>query len=122
MTTAANPMRKNAGTVMLLAVIFGLVPAAMAQTGGSSPHPPAKQSEQADDSNARPPVAKADLLIMKRAGEILASEALWNRADNRVCPDDAKTFSLYCALEKSIEGTEHFRASQRRDAGSTLRY
>jgi hypothetical protein len=26
---------------------------------------------------------------------------VWNRADTRVCPADAKTFSLYCALEKA---------------------
>ena len=26
---------------------------------------------------------------------------MWNRADTRVCPADAKTFSLYCALEKA---------------------
>jgi hypothetical protein len=26
---------------------------------------------------------------------------VWNRADTRVCPADAKTFSLHCALEKA---------------------
>jgi hypothetical protein len=29
----------------------------------------------------------------------LASPSKWNRADNRKCPDGAKTLSLYCALE-----------------------
>src|ERR1700722_10127189 len=27
----------------------------------------------------------------------------WNRAGTRVCPADAKTFSLYCALEKATD-------------------
>jgi hypothetical protein len=52
-----------------------------------------------NDSNVRPPVTKADLQIAKLARQILDSPAKWNRADNRVCPAGAKTFSLYCALE-----------------------
>ena len=58
----------------------------------------AKQSTS-DDSQARPPVTKVDLSIVKRARQILDSESKWNRADNRQCPADAKTFSLYCALQ-----------------------
>ena len=53
----------------------------------------------ADNSNARPPVTKADLEIVMRARTILDSPSKWNRADNRECPAGAKTFSLYCALE-----------------------
>jgi hypothetical protein len=56
-------------------------------------------SQSASDSNVRPPVTKADLEIVKRAREILNSESKWNRADNRICPAEAKTFSLYCALQ-----------------------
>src|SRR5579864_9484166 len=56
---------------------------------------------QSDD--VRPPVTKADVDIVKRAAEILNSREKWNRADNRVCPVGAKTFSLYCALEKATE-------------------
>lgn len=56
---------------------------------------------QTDD--ARPPVTKVDIDIVKRAAQILNSPGKWNRADNRVCPLDAKTFSLYCALEKATE-------------------
>jgi hypothetical protein len=52
-----------------------------------------------DDSKVRPPVTKADLQIVKRALEILDSPSKWNRADNRICPAEAKTFSLYCALQ-----------------------
>ena len=53
----------------------------------------------ASGSNVRPPVTKADLEIVKRARKILDSESKWNRADNRICPAQAKTVSLYCALE-----------------------
>ena len=58
---------------------------------------------QTDDSNARPPVTKADIEIVRRAAQILSSPAKWNRADNRVCPAEAATFSIYCALEKATQ-------------------
>jgi hypothetical protein len=51
----------------------------------------------------RPPVAKTDVRIVQRARQILDSPSKWNRADNRICPKDAKTFSLYCALEKATD-------------------
>lgn len=60
-----------------------------------------KAQVASDDSDARPPVAKVDLEIVRRAREILDSPSKWNRADNRVCPVTVKTFSLYCALEKA---------------------
>ena len=67
------------------------------------------KAQGADDSEARPPVTKGDLEIVKRAREILSSPAKWNRADTRVCPADEKTFSLYCALEKATdEVSAHF--------------
>ena len=56
-----------------------------------------------DSSEARPPVTKADVRIVQRAREILNSPAKWNRADTRVCPAAAKTFSIYCALEKATD-------------------
>lgn len=57
------------------------------------------QQSTSDDSNVRPAVTKTDLQIVKRAREILNSESKWNRADNRICPAEAKTVSLYCALQ-----------------------
>jgi hypothetical protein len=42
--------------------------------------------------------------IVQRARKILDSPSKWTRADTRVCPPDAKTFSLYCALEKATAG------------------
>ena len=46
-------------------------------------------------------MTKPDIDIVRRAAQILDSPGKWNRADNRVCPPDAITFSLYCALEKA---------------------
>ncbi len=56
-----------------------------------------------DDSDVKTPVTKADVRIAQRAREILSSPDKWNRADNRRCPDGAKTFSLYCAIEKATD-------------------
>ena len=58
-----------------------------------------KPQSNSDDSNVRPAVTRTDLQIVKRAREILNSESKWNRADNRICPAEAKTVSLYCALQ-----------------------
>lgn len=58
-----------------------------------------KPQSNSDNSNVRPAVTKTDLQIVKRAREILNSESKWNRADNRICPAEAKTVSLYCALQ-----------------------
>lgn len=62
-----------------------------------------RAQDAADDSEVRPPVTKADLQIVRRARQILSSPAKWNRADNRKCPVEEKTFSLYCALEKATD-------------------
>jgi hypothetical protein len=56
-------------------------------------------TQSASDSNVRPPISKADLQIIKRARGILDSPSKWNRTDNRQCPQEAKTISLYCALQ-----------------------
>ena len=75
------------GGCLFLAVLVSPLPA---NAQGTAPQ---------DDSKVRPPVTTADLQIVKRALEILDSPAKWNRADNRICPAEAKTVSLYCALQ-----------------------
>jgi hypothetical protein len=53
-----------------------------------------------------------DQKIVREAATILSTEAAWNRADNRKCPTNATTWSIYCALEKStfdITGGIHHR-------------
>ena len=87
MTEFRSPLR-IAGA--LIAALL-LVSAAAAQ----APVTPAA----ADDSDARPPVTPADVRIVQRARQLLDAPAKWNRADNRKCPAEARTFSLYCALE-----------------------
>jgi hypothetical protein len=58
-------------------------------------------SDMDDSADARPPVTKADVQIVQRAREMLNSESKWNRSDTRKCLPDARTYSLYCALQKA---------------------
>ncbi len=58
-------------------------------------------SENDDNADARPPVTKADVQIVQRAREMLSSESKWNRSDTRKCLPDARTYSLYCALQSA---------------------
>ena len=60
------------------------------------------------------PVEPTDLdrKIVERAGEILASEAVWNRSDNRECAPGDKTWSIYCAFQRAsreVSGGFHHR-------------
>jgi hypothetical protein len=78
------------------------------------PHAIAKSSS---DINAD------DLKIIQRARQILSSEAVWNRADNRQCPPTAKTISLYCALEKAtldVTGGFDHRGNVMEDARTAI--
>lgn len=53
-----------------------------------------------------------DEKILQRAAAILSTTAAWNRADNRRCPADATTWSIYCAMEKAtveVTGAFHHR-------------
>jgi hypothetical protein len=53
-----------------------------------------------------------DLEIVLKASAILSTENAWNRADNRQCPTNATTWSIYCALEKAeaeVTGGVHHR-------------
>lgn len=79
----------------------------------------APAAQAGDDSQVRPPVTKADVEIVQRASQILDSPSKWNRADNRKCPQDAKTFSLYCALEKAtleVDGNFAHRGAAMQEA------
>jgi hypothetical protein len=90
----AAPMTKNFRSLMATPIlIFAVVLPTnwlAAQANGSGD----------DNPDAKPPVTKTDVRIVQRAREILSSQAKWNRADTRVCPPEAKSFSVYCALEK----------------------
>jgi hypothetical protein len=74
---------------------------------------------QFDGQHEVPPNA-VDREILERASTVITSEAVWNRADNRQCPADAKTWSIYCAVERAmIEVTGGF--NHRRPAGQLVR-
>jgi hypothetical protein len=93
-------------------LVFG---GALAAAGwGCTSAAPAK-----DDPDARPPVTADDVKIVQRAESILDSEAKWNRADDRKCPEGAQTFSLYCALERAtdeVSGTFAHRGAAMQEA------
>jgi hypothetical protein len=66
-----------------------------------------------------PPNA-VDREILERASTIISSDAVWNRADDRMCPITATTWSIYCAVERAqldIVGAFHHR----RPAGELVR-
>ncbi len=79
-------------------IAAGLALAALLAPLESNAQATAVQPPAAGDSEVRPLVTPADLLIVKRARALLDSPSSWNRADNRKCPDGARTFSIYCAL------------------------
>ena len=95
---------------ILLIVAILLLPIAIeAQTSAA----------QVNDSDVRPPITEADLRIVKRAREILNSPSKWNRADDRVCPETAKVFSLYCALQiatKEVSAKQDHRGAALQEA------
>jgi len=47
------------------------------------------------------PVTEEDLKILRETANILASAAVWNRHDTRICHPTDRTWSLFCALEKA---------------------
>jgi hypothetical protein len=56
--------------------------------------------------------SKLDFLIVRRADEILVSENVWNREDNRKCSKEATIWSIYCALRLAsveVSGGSHHR-------------
>jgi len=67
------------------------------------------------------PVSRLDLEILDRAFAILDSEAVWDRADDRVCNPDDTSWSIFCALHQaSIEVTGEYE--HRRTALQEVRF
>jgi hypothetical protein len=84
--------------IVILVALAGCATPARPQP---APVPAAVDYERRDQ-----PVTDADLEILVRADEILASEAVWNRHDTRECKPEDTTWSLFCALQRaSIEVT-----------------
>ena len=64
------------------------------------------------DSSHEVPPSDLDREIVRRAAVMISSSAVWNRADNRKCAKDAKTWSIYCAMEQAtidVTGAFHHR-------------
>ena len=64
----------------------------------------------AEDAEVEP--TDVDRRIVERAGEILATEDVWDRADDRTCAPEDKTWSIYCALHRAsleVSGGFHHR-------------
>lgn len=58
------------------------------------------------------PPSKYDIAIIARAIDLLPSEAVWNKEDNRQCPAGQPKLSLFCALTQAtteISGGVHYR-------------
>jgi hypothetical protein len=111
--------RRTFVSATALMLLVGMSLRLAAQQGAVS----AQSSAQQDDPEANPPVTQADLKIVQRAKAILARPAQWNRADNRKCADEAKIFSIYCAIEKATTASERpIRTSRSSDAAGTVRH
>ena len=64
------------------------------------------------DTSREVPPNEIDREIVQRADLILSTEAVWNKADDRRCPSGARTWSIYCAMEKAtidVSGAFHHR-------------
>src|SRR5438105_1512486 len=87
-----------AHSMLLDAVCLCVGDAAQDNQAKPKPNPTATspESERRDQ-----PVTKDDLLILKRAEEILSDETKWNRKDDRTCQPEDKVWSLFCALQKA---------------------
>jgi len=58
------------------------------------------------------PPSDLDRAIIVRAAAILSSDAVWDRADDRQCGDEDKTWSIYCAMlraTREVTGGIHHR-------------
>ncbi len=63
------------------------------------------------DHDPEVPATEQDLKIIRLTKQLLASEASWNKEDDRVCSDDLSTqrYSLYCAIRiASLEIEEKY--------------
>jgi len=56
--------------------------------------------------------SKEDIMIVRRAKEILSSPDVWNRKDTRECPPNQESYSIFCAMLKAsgeVTGSVHYR-------------
>lgn len=70
-----------------------------ANAGQQGPPQFTVSSDELEGRNQR--VTEEDLRILRRADQILSSQAVWNRHDTRICKPEDQTWSLFCAMEKA---------------------
>ena len=95
---------------ILLLLIMGITPCTLAQTSEpakDTPHPREKFGDPLQYEARDLPALKQDLLTLQRAAQLLDSEAVWNRNDDRECADDEtmNKRSLFCAIKRASEET-----------------
>jgi hypothetical protein len=64
------------------------------------------------DASRQLPATVDDLKIVQRAKALIASEAVWNKQDDRNCPPNPTKWSAFCALMQAtseISGGIHYR-------------
>ncbi len=114
---------------VLMAMCVMTCAAAQTTQAAEAEHPRAKFGDPAQYEARDLPATREDLLTLQRAAELLDSEAVWNRNDDRQCADDETNNqrSLYCALERAsrdVQGTHDPRmvANHRRIALQEVRF
>jgi hypothetical protein len=63
-------------------------------------------------ASAQLPPTIDDIRIIQRASTLLAEPAKWNREDDRSCPPEPHSWSLFCALQQAtteVSGGVHYR-------------
>jgi len=96
-------MKRSLCLVLFAASVF-LTRGRVVADAGLPPRQSPQQTATSPELERRDqPVTNDDLRILVRAAELLQSEAVWNRKDDRECGDDEATGkrSLFCALQKA---------------------
>ncbi|MGL4728128.1 MAG: DUF6197 family protein [Bosea sp. (in: a-proteobacteria)] len=63
-------------------------------------------------ANRQLPPTQEDIVIIRKALELLASDAVWNKQDDRNCPPSPTKWSLFCAMIQAtteVSGGVHYR-------------
>lgn len=94
--------------IICFLLIAGLAPCALAQANppaADAAHPREKFGDPLEYEVRDLPALKQDLLTLQRAAQLLDSEAVWNRNDDRECADDEamNKRSLFCALHRASQ-------------------
>jgi hypothetical protein len=64
------------------------------------------------DANRQLPPTTDDIRIIQRAMELVSDVTVWNKEDNRICPQTPQKWSVFCALTQAtveISGGVHYR-------------